>query len=194
MSVALPAMPEASVRVSPYSLFGDDHWQMAMGVIGQRDTVFRVDWAFTMPDGSRFSEPRWRMLRDASKHLLWSLHSDPPPGRPALSLRSLGTQGTLQRVVLEWMAGQGITRWSGLDDEAIRRLFDDLAQRPCNNPPMALSTAGNYRTLLRAFYQQREKLPDTPGAAPPSLTELGRWRPVVARRLRSPVGVNYDGR
>jgi integrase len=178
MSVPLLALPEASVRVSPHSLFGDDHWQMAMGVVGQRDTTFRVDWSFTLPDGSRFSELHWRMLRNASKHLLWSLHSDPPPGRPALSLRSLATQGTLLRVVLEWMAGQGITRWSELDDEAIRRLFDDLAERPRINPTMALSTAGNYRTLLRAFYQQREKLSDTPGAAPPALNELGRWRPV----------------
>ena len=178
MSVPLLALPQASLRVSPHSMFGDDHWQMATGVVGQRDTTFRVDWGFTLPDGSRFNEPHWRTLREASKHLLWSLHSDPPPGRSALSLRSLGTQGTLQRVVLEWMAGRGLARWSELDDEAIRHLFDDLAQRPRDNGTMALSTASNYRTLLRAFYQQREKLPDTPKSAPPALNELGRWRPV----------------
>lgn len=150
MSVPLLALPQASLRVSPHSMFGDDHWQMATGVVGQRDTTFRVDWGFTLPDGSRFNEPHWRTLREASKHLLWSLHSDPPPGRSALSLRSLGTQGTLQRVVLEWMAGRGLARWSELDDEAIRHLFDDLAQRPRDNGTMALSTASNYRTLLRA--------------------------------------------
>ncbi|WP_299109921.1 integrase [uncultured Bradyrhizobium sp.] len=178
MTVALLALPQGSLRVSPHSLFADDHWQMATGVVGQRDTTFRIDWSFALPDGSRFSEPRWRTLREASKHLLWSLHSDPPPGRPALSLRSLGTQGTLQRVVLEWMAGRGLTRWSELDGEAIRRLFDDLARRPNVNATMALSTASNYRTLLRAFYQQRGKLPDTPRSAPPALSELGEWRPI----------------
>ncbi|WP_339444745.1 hypothetical protein [Pseudomonas hunanensis] len=171
MTVALLALPQGSLRVSPHSLFADDHWQMATGVVGQRDTTFRIDWSFALPDGSRFSEPRWRTLREASKHLLWSLHSDPPPGRPALSLRSLGTQGTLQRVVLEWMEGRGLTRWSELDGEANRRLFDDLARRPNVNATMALSTASNYRTLLRAFYQQRGKLPDTPRSAPPALSE-----------------------
>ncbi len=178
MSALVFSSPQASLRVSPHSMFGDDHWQMVSGVVGQRDTVFRVDWNFTLADGSRFNEQRWRTLREASKQLLWSLHSDPPPGRPALSLRSLGTQGTLQRVVLQWMAGRGITRWSDLDDESIRHLFDYLSRRRRGVAAMSLSTASNYRTLLRAFYQQRGKLPDTPRSAPPALNELGRWRAV----------------
>ena len=78
---------------------------MAMGVVGQRDTTFRVDWSFTLPDGSRFSELHWRMLRDASKHVT------PNAGWPEAA-----SAGALDLVLLgprRYAGGDAKTDWLG---------------------------------------------------------------------------------
>lgn len=179
MSAAFLPQPEPALRISPHSLYGDDHWQMARDVIGHRDAEFRVDWAFAMSDGSRFNELRWRPLREASKRLLWSLHSDPPPGRPALALRTLAPLGVRLRTILHWMVTNGLTRWAELDESAIERLFDDLSERGgTKGARLSAWTGHNYRSLVRAFHQQRGKLPDAPSVSPPALARLGRWRDI----------------
>ncbi len=171
------ATPEPAFAVSPYSSYGDSCWQMAREVTGHRDAVFAVDWTFALPDGSRFGEPRWRTLRDASKLLLWSLHADPPPGRVPLPLRSLATHGCRIRTFVRWMAANGLTRWSELDARAIERLFAELSRRPGQHGAgLAASTGHAYVALLRAFHAQRGKVADAPSAPPPPLAELGRWR------------------
>jgi len=168
--------PEPSFRVSPYSFYGDDRWQMARGLVAHRDATFAVNWAFEMPDGSRFDEDRWRHLREVTKLFLWSLHGDPPPGRQSVALRTLATHGHRLRTILRWMARNGLDRWRQLDRRMIERLFADLSRRPGKRGSgLSASTGHAYVGMLRAFHAQRSKLPDAPSAAAPPLADLCRW-------------------
>lgn len=177
MSLAIQptAMPPPALRVSPYSLFGDDHWQMARDVVGHEDTTFGIDWAFGLTDGSRFSDPCWHELSQATKLFLWSLHSDPMPGRAAVVLRTLVVHGHRLRSMLRWMIADGIKRWADLDRDAIERLFAHLNAR--RGRPLAASTARGYQGTLHIFYLQRARLPDAPLVDPPPYDRLGEWRP-----------------
>ena len=165
------------LRVSPDSLYGDDRWQLARGIIGHHDAEFTIDWSFAMPDNSRFNDERWHHLRNASKRLLWSLHSDPPTGRRAATLRTLATHASRLRIILQWMAANGIARWANLDERVIECLFADLCERPgIHGAGLSASTGYGYLGLIQAFYHQRLKVPDAPVTPPPMLARLGRWR------------------
>ena len=115
-SVAQPATLLAPpLRISADSLYGEDQWQLARGVAGLRDHAFRIDWAFAMPDGSRFSDERWHRLREPAKQLIWSLHADPPPGRQPVALHTLTVYANYLRVIAGWMAENRLESWAQLD-------------------------------------------------------------------------------
>lgn len=162
------------LRISAESLFSDDQWQLVRGVAGVRDRTFRIDWAFVMPDGSRFSDGLWRPLREPAKQLVWSLHADPPPGRNAVALHTLSVYAFYLRAIILWMVDNHLSRWADLDRQAIRRLFADLGAR--RKSRLAYATARNYHWLVKAFHEQRLKLADAPPMPPPALSQLGNWR------------------
>ena len=170
-SAPLAAPP---LRISAESLFDDDQWQLARGVAGMRDRMFRVEWAFPMPDGSRFDDRRWRQLREPAKQLIWSLHADPPPGRNAVALHTLSVYAHYLRVIILWMAENHLSRWADLDRQAVHRLFGDLAAR--RRAGLAYATARNYHWIIKAFHEQRFKLAEAPPTPPPLLSQLGKWR------------------
>ncbi len=70
-AVAKQSSVANETKVSSESRFSDIEWQMARGVSGYPDTTFRIDWAFTLPDGSGFDEGRWDKLRYAAKAFIW---------------------------------------------------------------------------------------------------------------------------
>lgn len=162
------------LRISVDSLYGDDQWQLARGVAGLRDRTFRIDWAFAMPDGSRFSDTHWRPLLAPAKQLIWSLHADPPPGRNAVALHTLSVYANYLRVIILWMAENRLMRWAELDRQAIHRLFADLAAR--RKAGLAYATARNYHWIIKAFHEQRFKLSAAPPMLPMALSHLGIWR------------------
>ncbi|CAM5543812.1 site-specific integrase [Sphingobium scionense] len=167
----IAASPAQPGRVSVESAYADDQWQLTRGVPGVRDRAFRIDWSFTMPDGSRFSDERWHRLLGAAKQLIWSLHADPPPGRKAVALHTLTVYANYLRVIVLWMATNRFESWAQLDRPAIKDLFAHFGQRG-----LSYSTARNYHWIIKAFYEQRGKLAEAPPEPPPMLTRLGNWR------------------
>jgi integrase len=159
------------LRISADSLYGDDQWQLARGVAGLRDRVFRIDWAFAMPDGSRFNDDRWHRLHGPAKQLIWSLHADPPAGRQAVALHTLTVYANYLRVIVPWMVENRLESWAQLDRQTIKGLFAHFGERG-----LSYSTARNYHWIIKAFYEQRYKLAEAPPEPPPMLTRLGNWR------------------
>ena len=168
--------PLPTTPVSAESLFGDDRWQLARGEIGHRDGAFVIDWSATLSDGSRLNEPRWRSVRETAKVFIWSLHSDPPPGRNSSAARTLIIYARCLLRVVRWMSVNQINRWAQLDVAAMYRLFQALSDTVRDGERCSIRTAHSYHLLLRALYLQRDKLEGTLPAPPPPLNALGRWR------------------
>jgi len=170
-------LPNALAPTSPVSResrYCDTTWQLARNLAGYHDRCFRVDWGFGMPDGTSFADRKWDELREAAKAFLWSLHCDPPEGREAIALRALPALFPTLRVIIMWMVDDGIARFSEIDAAAHDRLLLTLTmRRGRSGGTLKRSTLGIYLSLLRAFYLQREKLPDAP-AVPPSMVGARR--------------------
>lgn len=160
-------------RISPDSRFSDMGWQMARGVSGYPDTTFHIDWAFVLPDGSRFGERRWDQLRYTAKTFIWSLHSDPPQGYRGISRRTLPLMMRRLREIIRWMVSERINHFADLDHDAVLRFFAFKT----SGKELSRATAQGYLHVLHAFYYQREKIADAPQRPPARVRDLGRgWR------------------
>lgn len=178
MSMAEPSPQalDADIPVSAYSRYGDDRWRLAQGVAGHHDSSFVINWTFDLPDAGRSNEPRWSTIMEAMKLFVWSLRNDPLPGRPAVALRTMIVHASRLRIMVKWMAANGLDRWSQLDSERIKHLFADLGRRN-GETGMTQSTADSYMSTLRAFYLMRAQLPDAPPVEPPASYHLADWKP-----------------
>ena len=73
MSVPSPqsiagAQPE--IRISTGSTWSDRIWQLDVTLPGTVRSDVALDWAFALPDGSRFTDAQWILWRDAAKRFL----------------------------------------------------------------------------------------------------------------------------
>ncbi|WP_202975832.1 hypothetical protein [Bradyrhizobium algeriense] len=90
---------------------------------------FRVDWAFELPDGSRFTDPRWHRWLEDARTFLWSLRVDPPVGRRQAQARSLVTVAVQLRFLIRWMAGRGMHGFDELDTDAAKEFMRSVTER-----------------------------------------------------------------
>jgi len=78
-----------------------------------------------MPDGSKFVDPKWAILLDAHRRLVWSLIVDP---RQRHRYKP-GSMGKLSRRVLylaRWMGKSGYAHFGALDTCAFDQYLDNL--------------------------------------------------------------------
>lgn len=97
----------------------------------------KAHWNYEMPDGSRFDDPRWNELRDATKRLLWSILNDPwsrwryKPG----SIRQICAG---LRTLTRFMAERNYTDFGELDATAFEDytdyVVDQIRQRAEKTP------------------------------------------------------------
>lgn len=154
-------------RVSSRSLWTDHQWYFDIARPDLRSHQLLIDWAFELPDGSRFTDQRWdRWLRDACV-FIWSLHVDPPPGRRQARPRSLVTTALKLRVLIRWMIEQTMHGFVELDRDAAERFMHHVAGRRTHaGAPISPRTRHDYANLLLALYQQRSKLAFPPPEHP----------------------------
>ena len=155
--------PSRPQKVSDVSLWSDPRWQFEGLRPGLRLSQLRFDWDFPLPDGSRFTEPgRHRWLEDA-RTFLWSLRADPPRGRRSLRVQTLVSAAHKLRILICWMAGEGLRGFGGLDRENAQRFLAFVANRmTVKGNTLAASTRHAYANLLAALWLQRHKLADPP--------------------------------
>ncbi len=91
---------DAAQRVSSRSIWTDAQWHFDHTRADLRRHQFRVDWAFELPDGSRFTDPRWHRWLEDARTFLWSLRVDPPVGRRQAQARSLVTVAVQLRFLI----------------------------------------------------------------------------------------------
>ncbi|WP_287181354.1 integrase [Mesorhizobium sp.] len=146
-------------RVSSRSLWTDPQWHFDSTRPDLRSHQLLVDWAFELPDGSRFTDQIWgRWLQDA-RSFMWSLHVDPPPGRRQARPRSLVTKAVKLRVLIRWMTEQTMRGFDELDRDAAERFMHHVGGRRTHaGAPIRPSTRHDYANLLLALYQQRSKI------------------------------------
>jgi len=76
-----------------------------------------IRWDFELPDGSRFTDPRWAGLLDSARRLIWSLHVDPRQAKPCKpgSLLPLSVQ---LRYLVRWTVTSNYASFGELDADA----------------------------------------------------------------------------
>jgi hypothetical protein len=153
----------SEVCVSSRSTWSDRQWVFDGRRPGLRDHDLTIDWSFDLPDGSSFTDPQWGALLEAARRYLWTLSTDPPPGRGWTRTITLASVFKQLRLLIRWMVEQRYTRFADLDRDATQRFLASVAER-CGRrgKPLAPTTMDQYRRILLTLYQQRNKLPDAP--------------------------------
>ncbi len=155
---------DAAQRVSSRSIWTDAQWHFDHTRADLRRHQFRVDWAFELPDGSRFTDPRWHRWLEDARTFLWSLRVDPPVGRRQAQARSLVTVAVQLRFLIRWMAGRGMHGFDELDTDTAKEFMRSVTERRGHaGMPLRPGTRQAYANLLIGLFQQRARL-----ACPPS--------------------------
>ena len=169
----------SEVRISSRSTWSDRRWVFDGRRPGLVDHDFIVDWSFELPGGSCFTDPQWAALLEAARRYLWTLATDPPPGRGSTRSLTLITVFCQLRLLIRWMIEQRYTCFADLDRDATGRFIATVAER-CGRAGtrLAPTTLNQFRRLLLTLYQQRGKLPDAPREHP-----FGGWSARASRRF-----------
>jgi integrase len=167
MSVPLPqpiAGSPPEIHISTGSNWSDRVWQLDVTLPGTVRSDVALDWAFALPDGSRFTDAQWISWRDAAKGFLWTLRVDPPAGHRRARDSSLVRRFQHLRVLIRWMAGEGYRRFADLDRDAAERFLSAVKARPGRKgDALSGATLAGYASLLNILCLQRDRLPDAPG-------------------------------
>ncbi|MFS8039407.1 integrase [Xanthobacter sp. AM11] len=154
-------------KVSSASLWSDPQWQLDGLRPDLRTHQLLIDWAFELPDGSRFTDPFWAVWLEDARVFLWSLRVDPPPGRRHARSRSLVATAVKLRVLIRWIAGEAMRSFGDLDRDTAERFMHSIAERRRHDgTPIRPGTRHDYANVLLALYQQRRKLAYPPSEHP----------------------------
>lgn len=149
--------------VSSQSRFGDDLWWLDIETAGWRQDQSRVDWIIPLPENALITPAEHAALIQAAKRFLWTMATDPPSGRKRSSPKTLQIRAILLRILLLWMAAEGISRFAEIDRRAVERFSGWLRSRPGQrrgSDRLAPNTLVNYLIVLKDLYRQRAKLED----------------------------------
>lgn len=149
-------------RLSRHSDWGDHIWQFDATRPGVPASARKIDWRFGLPDGSWFTDARWRDLREATKLYLWSLKTD-PPGRVRCRDPTLVKRFGQLRILICWMVENGVERFADLDEDRVERFLAAIRARPGKKGrPLTVQTLYSYARIIALLHAQRRKLPDAP--------------------------------
>jgi integrase len=166
----------SDVHVSSRSTWSDRRWVLDGRRPGLVEHDLIVDWSFDLPDGSCFTDPQWAPLLEAARRYLWTLSTDPPPGRSSTRSMTLINVFNRLRLLIRWMVKMRYTRFADLDRDAAERFLATVAERNGRKgKPLAPTTKDQYARLLQTLYQQRNKLPDAPREHPFGGERFGLW-------------------
>ena len=151
--------------VSARSKFGDDLWLLDIQTAGLRQDQNRIDWNMALPEGSRVSLTAFKGLILTAKSFLWTMATDPPPGRKRSSMHTIHTRAAVLKPLLIWMAVDGIASFAEFDLGAVERLTRWLHARPgrrSGRGQLAPASIVGYLIVVKDLYRQRTKLDDAP--------------------------------
>lgn len=154
------------VRISPRSFWRDKVWHLDGIRPGNATSNFSLNWDFSFCE-DRFTDEKWTAWCRAAKTFLWSVKSDPPPGRPTVENTSLVRYFHMLRVLLRWMVSQGHRRFADLDHEASQQFLTTVATRKTKDgQTVKLVTQNHYHQLLALLYLQGARYPELAIADP----------------------------
>ena len=154
-----------AASVSSRSRFGDDVWLLDIQTAGWRADQSRVDWNIALPRNARITPTDLGALIGTAKRFLWTMATDPPSGRKRSSAKTLKSRAAVLRILLLWMAAEGIMRFAEIDPRAVGRFTAWLRDRPGQRSGTGVLTPltmVNYMIVLKDLYRQRAKLDDAP--------------------------------
>ena len=153
----------ASARVSSRSRFGDDLWVLDIQTAGTRADQRWVDWNIALPPGALITQADLGALIAMAKRFLWTMATDPPPGRKRSSATTLKIRARILQTLILWMAAEGIPRFAEIDRWAVGRFTTWLRGRPGRRAgALTPNTIVSYMVVLKDLYRQRAKLDDAP--------------------------------
>ncbi|MES1934569.1 putative phage integrase [Salinisphaera shabanensis T35B1] len=116
----LPSDHLTHVKISKASLWRDSVWEFDVNdpVTADKRCIYVVRWDFDMPDGSRFTDPKWENLLGVMRRFVWSWMVDPRDGYAARPGTITGTTVGI-RLLVRWMSEQRYTAISELTPEAV---------------------------------------------------------------------------
>lgn len=157
-----------SALLSPWSRFGDDEWRFDIRTAGRRADQNRFSWIMSLPQNSQINVRAHAQLIRVAKQFLWSMHTDPPPGRKRSAPASIQTKAMNLRALIGWMACEGYARFADIDPAVIERLCQWLRGRQTRRGSGQISprTVVNYLLVIKDLYRQRAKLDDAPQVDP----------------------------
>lgn len=176
--------------ISSISHWDDGVWCFDISTPGVTDGGRKIRWAFNLPDGSLFTDPAWAELRQTVKCFLWSLRTDPPDGKRRVASGTLISVFSQVRVLVCWMAGEGLTRFAEFDADAATEFLAAVTARPGRrDTKLSVGALAGYLVTIGRLYAQRKKLED---GVPDDLAYfLDEYRPRNRRRDRALRGFPY---
>ena len=108
--------------VSPWSRFGDDEWRLDIRTAGRAAKQNKIRWSVPLPSNARISSIIWTELIQAAKQFVWSMVVNPPAGRKRWSPSTVHSRAILLKVLIEWLAFDGLTAFQDIDAAAVERL------------------------------------------------------------------------
>ena len=153
-AAARAAALQNDVRISSRSFWKDAIWHLDGIRPGAAPNNFSINWDFSFCE-DRFTDAKWCAWCRAAKTFLWSLKTDPAPGRPTVEDTSLVRYFRSFRVLLRWMVSQGHRRFADLDYQASQEFLVSVATRKTKSgSPVKVVTLQHYHQLLALLYLQ----------------------------------------
>ena len=120
--------PTDGFFVSQQSRWEDPVWRFKNPIYSSETWHSRIAWDFSLPDGTRLTDPQWSTLLDAFKRFTWSLFSD-PRGKYGASLKPGGVSHVYIgiRYLARWMNRRNYISFNELNDSASDLFLDDFA-------------------------------------------------------------------
>ncbi|EWS59821.1 hypothetical protein Y694_02379 [Methylibium sp. T29-B] len=144
------------------SKWEDPVWVLAPGNALEERQPVRLRWDFKLQDGRRFTDQRHAALLETSRQLVALIRSRSLstglPLRPSTVAQYFHTL----RCLLQWMSGEGFSRFSLLDPPGLLQFQQWLRSRPLagRSPQRAPGTLQRHLYLLAYFQRFRDELDD----------------------------------
>jgi hypothetical protein len=111
------------------SRWGDNVWVLAATSARLEDRPVVIRWDFLLPNGRRFTHPRYATLLESARQHLALMRVGTAGSARGCSAFSLRTYFYCLRALIRWMSELGITRFADLDEAAMAAFKQVITQR-----------------------------------------------------------------
>ena len=114
-------------RISDFSSWRDDVWKFQQTTAGKRENSALINWCFDLPDGFKFTDPKWQTLLNEAKLFVWSYYTSNQRGlQPKLS--AIGYLFFEFEYFIKWMVQEGYTSFADLTADVVSVFVDHLIE------------------------------------------------------------------